>query len=253
MRGWRLGVWGAVLSVPLGLGCVIGSLWLMQAPLASASMNHLVAEPRERNLGVLRQAEMVQTSFRLRNSSKEAIELVAVQTSCGCAAAIVGEKQLQPGATSDLTVQFATGTARGRRTAVVQLVYRGLKTGHQRLLILPVTATVEPDYDFQPAQVQFARGESATSTVRFWAVRQADFAISDVYVESSALNKLQVTASCVPPEPGRSDWVIVVEYQPGEGESVLDHAQVVVKTNSVREPICRIPVGWIDRQTVNKP
>ncbi|GIW95690.1 MAG: hypothetical protein KatS3mg110_3731 [Pirellulaceae bacterium] len=248
MKGRAVRAWLSVLGALLAIAFGLVSILLSGIPIAPSKVELLV-EPNGYDFGPVRQAETKEARFTIRNVGRQAIEILAIQYSCGCTGASVEATRLNPRESTVLTVRLATGSARGDKRAIVYVVYRGAIQRAIRALALSLRATVVPDYRFLPSEVIFMAGRSGTTRVRFRPVFENDFAITDVKIESSDLVPAQLTWDLHAPEPNDPDWVVTLEYRPREKDPFLQRAWLVVWTTSAREPQVRIPVVIVEPPT----
>lgn len=108
-------------------------------PRASAAPQ-IEFQETEFNFGVLVQGATAQHVFAFKNAGDAALSIDNVQTSCGCTAALPGERLLPPGATSQIVVTYNSAGKMGEihKTVVVhsndpekprtQLLVKGLVT-----------------------------------------------------------------------------------------------------------------------------
>jgi len=107
--------------------------------------------------GTIRQGEQVPHTFIFKNTGDQPLEITKVKSSCGCTAALVDERQIAPGASGEVKVNFDSTRFSGSITKtvyiytndlpnkLVQLHLRGeikaeLQLSSRRLQIGPVAA-----------------------------------------------------------------------------------------------------------------
>ncbi|GIW96459.1 MAG: hypothetical protein KatS3mg110_4500 [Pirellulaceae bacterium] len=227
-----------------GIACLAVSVWMVYAAGRPKDTLQFVADRFRHDFGDIRQAEVVKTEFVLTNRDREPIELVTVQSSCGCTAALPSDKVLQPGHSTRLTVQMSTGTARGEQLSTVQIVYRGVKSGRQEYLPLQVSAHVKPEFHYAPSAIVLPVGRPNRFVVNFWPGEQPDFQITGARTTTPEL-----FVTWAPPLSGGTVWALQVQYQPEASTAAKDRAEVIVTTNSKRRPQCSIPVTFVGSES----
>jgi hypothetical protein len=92
------------------------------APPASDKGPRISVDPAEVNFGKAAQNKTLTKEFTIHNLGKEDLIIQDVSTSCGCTAAVAGEKTVKAGGTTPLHVELQTRTAVGKieRTVVIR-------------------------------------------------------------------------------------------------------------------------------------
>jgi len=93
------------------------------APRAAADKGpHISVDPAEVSFGKASQNKTLTKEFTIHNTGKEDLIIQDVSTSCGCTAAVLGEKTVKPGGTTPMKVELQTRTAVGKieRTVVIR-------------------------------------------------------------------------------------------------------------------------------------
>lgn len=88
--------------------------------LPTACFGEKAVDPYAWDFGKVKQGEVVAHSFTLNNESAETLNIVAVNTSCGCAVSEVKDKVLAPQGSTLLEVKF---NSKGYSGAVQQFIY----------------------------------------------------------------------------------------------------------------------------------
>lgn len=100
----------------------------------------LRVEPASFDFGRALPEKTLRKEFTLRNLGDRELVIEGVSTSCGCTAAIAGERRVAPGRSTPLTVTLETRLYRGRVERQVLVRSNDTKTP---LLEIGVSATVE--------------------------------------------------------------------------------------------------------------
>src|SRR5262245_8663697 len=74
----------------------------------------IAVEPAEFDFGKSLQNKELTREFSIRNFGNEDLVIDNVSTSCGCTAAVPGEKTVKPGGSTPLDVKLQTRTATGK-------------------------------------------------------------------------------------------------------------------------------------------
>src|ERR1041384_6204692 len=75
---------------------------------------HISVDPPEVNFGKAAQNKTLVKDFVIHNTGKEDLIIQDVSTSCGCTAAVLGEKTVKAGGTTPMKVELQTRTAVGK-------------------------------------------------------------------------------------------------------------------------------------------
>ena len=100
----------------------------------------VVFKELERDFGRLKQGETVSYEFIFKNEGTAPLKVTRVTTSCGCAAALVSQKEIAPGKEGRLKVSF---DSRGYSGPVVKYIYFGSNDPKQPQVELTIKAEVE--------------------------------------------------------------------------------------------------------------
>jgi hypothetical protein len=120
-----------------------GALSLVSGPapsLGAEGAARLRVEPKAFDFGRSLPGRTLRKEFTLRNLGETELSIEGVSTTCGCTAAIAGEKRLAPGRSTPLTVTLETRDYRGRVERKVLVRTNDPKTP---LTEITVSTTVE--------------------------------------------------------------------------------------------------------------
>lgn len=101
-------------------------------------------EPTQLDLGNIASTAPVSGTLQLTNTGSGILRIGDLRTSCGCTSAVVAEKTLGAGASTDLTITFDPLTHPGLVGPVMRFVYVASNGGEE--LEIPLTVTIlSPD------------------------------------------------------------------------------------------------------------
>ncbi|MDD8020687.1 MAG: DUF1573 domain-containing protein [Acidobacteriota bacterium] len=100
----------------------------------------VVFKELEWNFGRIKQGEVVSHEFTFRNEGTAPLEVTRVSTSCGCAAALVSQKEIAPGGEGHIKVTF---DSRGYSGKVLKYIYFDSNDPKKPQVELTVSAEVE--------------------------------------------------------------------------------------------------------------
>jgi hypothetical protein len=203
---------------------------------APAPLPALVVEQPVHDFGVVGQMEAHHAEFRLVNHFPTAVDVIGVAGSCSCAEATVNPRRLEPGQAATLTVAWRTGGKRGRASDSVHVfaVQVGDPPAPCQVVQVRVTAEVQPDVAADPVEIRFDRDKPGKAEVRFRPGRMSDAKILSAYASWSGLETVTDQAT----------GTVTIRFDPAKHTSEVARADVLVQTNSPKEPWIRIPVEF---------
>lgn len=103
----------------------------------------IAIEPASFDFGKTVQNKTLSKEFTIRNLGTEDLVIDQITTSCGCTAAVPGEKTIKPGGTTPLHVELQTRTMIGKMER--QVMVRSNDPTNHNLQLVKVQADVSPD------------------------------------------------------------------------------------------------------------
>lgn len=144
MNGWKG-------NKPLLLGFGLASLLVLASALPAAKKPKIVVDRDTWEFGRVKQGETLNHEFVFRNAGEAVLNIGNVETSCGCTAALVSEKKLEPGKEGRVKVSFSSAGYGGQ---VTKYVYLDSDDPDRPRVQLKITADVEtppqPRLELQP-------------------------------------------------------------------------------------------------------
>ena len=105
-----------------------------------ADSSKLKFEKEEFDFGQTKEGDKLSHTFRFENSGDSVLKIINVQTSCGCAAALVTKKSYNPGEKGEIKVTFNT---RGYEGEVSKYVYVESNDPSQPNKMLTIKASID--------------------------------------------------------------------------------------------------------------
>ncbi|MFH0960789.1 MAG: DUF1573 domain-containing protein [Pseudomonadota bacterium] len=88
-------------------------LWAVRGP-------HIFFQKTAHDFGDIRAGDVVETVFYVANKGDAFLNIDAVRTSCGCTKASIGNQEIPPGHSSDISVSYnSSGLRSGKKTQTV--------------------------------------------------------------------------------------------------------------------------------------
>ena len=100
--------------------------------------------------GEVYSGDQISHVFTFENKGDEILKILNLETSCGCTAAVLSEKEIAPGGTGKIQVNF---NSRGYRGRVHHVVYVSTNDPTTRKIILKIHGHVQLDILIQPTNV----------------------------------------------------------------------------------------------------
>ena len=182
------------------------------------------------DLGELRQGEPVATAFQVRNDSRTAIQIDGVTSTCGCTIPTITTKELAPGESATVDVQFNTKGVRGISTQYV--VTRFAEGPKSPILELPfqIDASVIPDYRVKPLNLQPFSRKSPTQEMAI-----SPHAGESCKITGTKVDRAWFKATHREAQPGGGQTVRV-EFLPTMYEPFGGDAMLVILVDSPGQP-----------------
>jgi hypothetical protein len=226
----------------LFVGLVLAAVSVGSAYLAyptTGPQGPLAADVTIRDMGVVRQGAVLQTSFELTNRGSKVIELLEATKSCTCTSAKLEKSQLAPGESSRLNVEIMVGANRGDLTSRLGVVFADVSkaTREPQLLNLVVQTIVSPDVECDPQMLTFQRSSRAPRTVRIYSK----------WINEPLILRVQAGHRAFRARPLADGKSVEVSFDPTlwpRDEDPL--TDLVVTTPSKPQPGLRIPIRVVE-------
>ncbi|HVP91984.1 MAG TPA: DUF1573 domain-containing protein [Terriglobales bacterium] len=103
--------------------------------LAAATKARAAFKETAHDFGKVKQGEVLTHEFEFRNDGTDALVVERVETTCGCTAALVSEKEVKPGKAGKIKVTMDTHGYAGRMTRYVYLVSNDTQDSRRELSV----------------------------------------------------------------------------------------------------------------------
>jgi hypothetical protein len=158
------------LSKHLASGFLILTTFVYISSLAQVRGPQAEFMEKDWDFGRIKQGEVVRHEFVFRNIGTAPLEIRRVTTSCGCAAALVSEKEIAPGQQGRLKVSFDSRSYSGK---VIKYIYFESNDPKNPQVELTIRAEVEvgpgPKIEIDPLNLDLGialEGEEAEAEVK---------------------------------------------------------------------------------------
>lgn len=192
-----------------------------------------------RDLGEMRWSESKETSFTLLNKSSSVISVESVHVGCTCTDWSLSKDKLNPNDSAELAVKFNSRQARGDVRTGVRVYYKTLQNNDYGHLYLLLTASVNPDYEFDPEEVVFTMDGTAKQKVALRSMVGEKVRIVDAKSSRDWLSVHVLSG-----RDGRDD-AMEIAFVPDEWPHGDCFAEVNIETDNPRQARFRLPVRII--------
>lgn len=236
-----------VLAVMMGMGA---SLALAQQPPAPpptpAETGTNLAGPRIQfatpvyDFGKVKSGEPVKYTFIFTNTGDQALEVKAVQPSCGCTTAGEWTHLVKPGETGNVPVQFNSANFNGPVFKTVTVTSNDRTTP---TMVLQLKGTVWKPIEFVPAYTVLNIMPDAPDTsavIRIINNTEEPLTLSDLECNTKAF-----TAKLTTTQPGKEFQLTLTAVPPLNPGSI--QGKVTMKTSSAAVPTLEVPF-WANVQ-----
>ncbi len=210
------------------LMCMTAGLMALSAQVKAPS---IVIDNPAKDVGKVLQGETIKHVFSFSNKGSSVLEILSVEPSCGCQAASLANKQIQPGQSGQIEVSVDTAGLTGWIDKSVNIVTNDPR---QPSVSLYVRADVQPEVSISSPSVYFEnvpKGEEVTRELIITVATERSIKIlSAESTDSSVTVKLQ----SVPDSEGKQ--VKLTATQRGDGKIGYRLEKIIIKTTSYLTP-----------------
>lgn len=244
---------GLLLGVLLALSALGGVAAVRLRP--PDPTEPLRVRPPVADLGRLKQLEVVETVFTIENLSEDPVTITDVSSSCGCMAPVWEYKKIAARSSAELPVRFSAGRSNGLVERLVRLYVADADApGGRRMIELPLTATVRPDYELSTERLDFGVVPAAGPIEKTVTITRAGMD-QPLRVFGVRSTHDSVSAS-VRPVAGRAEdvWELTLRLTPSLYPNEVYSGEVTFQTNSGAVPNGSVAVyAQIDRRFTVRP
>jgi hypothetical protein len=185
---------------------VLGSAGLLAAAggLSGAKKVRAVFKETAHDFGKIKQGEVLTHEFDFTNDGADTLVVERVETTCGCTAALVSEKEIKPGKTGKIEVRMDTHGYAGRMVRYVSVITNDTENPRRELSVsadieIPPTPRIELDrYNIDLGLSLEGESPSAKVIVRNAGELELQFEMAHEHVKFFAGGKPLVFPVAVP-------------------------------------------------------
>lgn len=187
------------------------------------------------NLGELNWGKAVAT-FEFENNSAQSRWVKEISTSCGCLAVNESPEEILPGSKAVIRAIWDTNGKRGSSYSLIRVrVAKSVNEpiGRHEMIVLSVTAKIQPDLEFRPANLQFSSGIDLTRKIELQDRCSKE---NDLHIVSAVSNHPSLVVSLDSPRS------VLVQFVADAMETGRFPLTVRITTNHPEVPCFDIPV-----------
>jgi hypothetical protein len=231
-----------IAAMVLSFGQLAGMPTLLAQPAPAPTDPLQLDGPRIRfsetnfNFGKVKTTDTLRHDFIVTNTGNALLEITEVRPTCGCTMAGTWDRQIQPGKTGRIPIQFSPAKFNGPVSKGIAVACNDpAQTNHT----LQITATVWRPIDVQPATAYFTPVEGeATNEVRIIRiVSNLDEALT-LDAPQSTNGAISVELKTV--QPGK-EFELHVRYAASHSNAI-PNSFITMKTSSTNMPVISVPV-----------
>lgn len=231
---WRRAIFVAIFLLALG-GSALSLAFFITYPSTFAS-DITVLPGQLQDIGLIRQQSTKQLQFELLNSGDDLVQILNVGTGCACTTASLSRKDLSPGESAILTLNYNSYDSRGAISTSSIVAYQRSNEQAPRELRLRVEGKIDPEYEASPEHLEFETGVAAARPVVL-SCRHCD----ELTIEKAACDKRFISARVLPKSSIREQAVEIV-FDSTTFYSDAGPATVAIHTDNAVQPVIAIPI-----------
>jgi hypothetical protein len=184
--------------------------------------------------GRVKSSDVLRHDFIVTNTGSAVLELTDVKPSCGCTMAGTWDRQIQPGQTGKIPIQFSPANFNGTVTKSVTVT---CNDPAQAVHTLQIQATIWRPIDVQPAYVYFMpiEGEETNDTRIVHITSNLE---EPLILEPPQCSHPAFTLELKTVQPGKH-FELHVKYS-GPASNAMAQTSITVKTSSTNLPLITI-------------
>ncbi len=195
----------------------------------------LVCDTPEHDFGEVNEFEVLNHVFTLRNTGEHPVNILHVQSTCGCTTAGVTDQQLAPGATTELAARISLLGRSGPQNYSLRV--QTDDSAHP-VIFLRLHGSVMRDFIVDPQRLAFswpAAQDALSAGVTLTSGGVTEFAITGIRVSDSAI------AADVPMLQKGRTHLVTVRIDPERMQAPFQ-GSVTVETDHPRRPLVHLPI-----------
>lgn len=195
------------------------------------------------DFGMIKGGEVVKYTYVFTNVGQQLLEVAAVQASCGCTTAGDWSRQVEPGKTGSIPIQFNSGNFSGQ---IAKSITVTCNDTNQPTVMLQLKATIWKPIEVTPQVAALnltTESPSNATTVRIVSNEESPLTLS-----TPESNNRAFVTDLRTNRPGKEFELVVKTVPPLPTGNV--QGQITLKTSSTNMPVINVSVWANVQQTV---
>jgi hypothetical protein len=196
----------------------------------------IVFENPTQDMGKITEGETLKHVFKFTNKGQGTLEVLKVEPSCGCTAAVLSAKKIAPGQSGQIEVSIKTENM----SALNKTVTVTTNDPQQPQVVLTITAVVEPEFQLSERSIYFGNNPAGKEVTKELTVTiPPDKPGKLTSVESTDQT---VTVKMEPVDGSNGKKTRVIATQRADAKEGYHFGLVVIKTSSATTPVLKVPI-----------
>lgn len=152
-------------------------LLVLSASMGFAAVSQIVVDENDINFGTVAQGEKVERVFRFSNAGDDLLKIERVKSSCGCTAALLADRDLEPGTTGEVRATFDSTRFQG---LVVKTIYLYTNDPMHKVVQLHLRGEVRRELSVSPKRLVLESvipGQQTLASVEIANVGDKEFVV----------------------------------------------------------------------------
>jgi hypothetical protein len=198
----------------------------------------IVFDSTTKNFEKVSEGETLRHVFKFTNAGTQTLEIIRVDSSCGCTTALLSANKIAPGQSGEIEVKIETKDLAA--TELSKTVSVTSSDSKQPVVVLTLTAVVEPEFLLSEPSVYFGsvpRGQEATKEILVTVPPNRTGRLLSAKSEDD-----NVTVKIEPIAESSGKQYKIVAVQKASAAEGYHSGAIVIKTSSQLKPELKIPV-----------
>ncbi|MDR4498926.1 MAG: DUF1573 domain-containing protein [Candidatus Scalindua sp.] len=185
------------------------------------------------DFGKIFKGEKVEHIYKFENQGKDVLKIEKVNTSCGCTAAILSNKIIQPGESGEIKATFNSGSYSGKVRKNITVISNDLNSPEYRLTF---SGEIIEEVCVTPKSINFASvyvGEEIVKTITVSSLTDLDLKIEKISTSVPFVSPLLT---------GKNEEGFLIEVTLKDTFEIKRfNGSISIETNSQRQPKITVP------------
>lgn len=215
-----------------------GEVLMVERPeSSSAGHPHIKVDSYRYDFGISYRKANLSHTFHIKNTGQATLRILDTKSNCVCIPVLLSGKNIPPGGSGELKVDFVTGHSKGRIDYTIALQ---TNVPDREFVYLTISSVIEGRIDVAPNPLQIGdimSGQILQRTVTIGGAGHGRLAIKKLVPSSDRISAKIISKNVT--EEGRIKLKLLITIKIPEKLGNLDES-IIVHTNDVRQPKLQI-------------